>query len=262
MTFTRIPHQSAGRGLRLRRLASSALLATVVTGVAAVSAGGAEAIGHASSAASDATMAREINLESSDLPTSQHWSSAAPPAAQVALGRTALSCMKKAGGAGAKVSTDPFGTVGVPSGDVTADVSSKVFSIAGSFTALPSASSEVDVVTSTTQAHNDLLAFESSKVQACEATLQNAVVELSAGGKTTTTARSLSLPKLGDGGVHLQFVMTGGNIPGKLYEDIYYYLAGRAELTITFVNLATPFTASWASSILTSEMKRAVSIAK
>jgi hypothetical protein len=65
----------------------------------------------------------------------------------------------------------------------------------------------------------------------------------------------------GGGGLHLRFVFTGGNIPAKLYEDLYYYVEGRAEVTLTFVNLTAPFSSSWASSIVKSVMARAKSIA-
>ena len=215
------------------------------------------------SSTSDATKASEINLHSSDLPTSAHWSSTPAPPSQVALGKTAVSCMKAGGGAGAKVSPDPFGTVGKASSDVTADVSSNVFGIKGSATGLPSASSEVVFVTTAGQALNDLAAFGTSHVQSCEATLVTAVTQLSSGGKPKTTTSVMSLPHFGNGsgGVHLRFVTTGGNIPGKLYQDAYYYVQGRAEVALTFVNLATPFSSTWAGSIAKNIMARAKSIA-
>ena len=170
---------------------------------------------------------------------------------------------EKGGGRGAKVSPDPFGTVGKPSGDVTADVSSKVFAIKGSVTGLPSASSEVVFVSTTKQALADLVAFGTSHAQSCVTTLMATVTGLSAGGKVKATVSTLALPHLGNGsgGVHLRFVMTGSNIPAKLYEDLYYYVEGRAEVTLTFVDLTAPFSSSWAGSIVKSVMARAKSIA-
>jgi hypothetical protein len=212
---------------------------------------------------SDAAKASQVNIRSSDLPKSADWSSTPAPPSPVSLGEKAVACMKSGGGPGAKVSPDPFGTVGKPSGDVTADVSSKVFGIKESVTGLPSASSEVVFVSTTKQALADLVAFGTSHVQSCVTTLMAAVTGLSAGGKVKATASTLTLPHLGNGGggVHLRFVFTGGNIPAKLYEDLYYYVEGRAEVTLTFVNLTAPFSSSWASSIVKSVMARAKSVA-
>lgn len=241
---------------------AASLLALVVSTVGALMGDAGAATHPRASSSSDAAKASQINIRSSDLPTSQHWSSSPTPLPQVALGKIAVSCMKAGGGAGAKVSPDPFGTVGKPSGDVTADVSSKVFGIKGSVTGLPSASSEVVFVATATQALSDLAAFGTSRVQSCEATLVRAVTELSSGGKPKTGTSVMSLPHLGNGsgGVHLRFVTTGGNIPAKLYQDVYYYVQGRAEVALTFVNLATPFSSAWASSIAKDVMARAKSI--
>ena len=212
---------------------------------------------------SDASKARQMNLRQTDLPTSQKWASSPTPASQVALGKTAVSCMKASGGAGAKISPDPFGTVGKSIGNATADVSSNVFGIKGSFTGLPSASSEVVFVKTTKEALADLAAFGTAWVQACLATLVAKVTQLSSGGSPKSKVSALSLPHLGggSGGVHLQFVTTGGEIPGKLYQDVFYYVEGRAEVALTYVNLAASFPSGWASSIAKNVMARAKSIA-
>jgi hypothetical protein len=172
--------------------------------------------------------------------------------------------MKASGKTGAKVSPDPFGTVGKSSGDVAADVSSKVFGPNGSYTGLPSTSSEVVFVTTVTQARSDLAAFATAGVRSCEATLVSKVTQLSAGGKITTKVSALTLPHFGDGsgGVHLQFVTTGSTIPGKLYQDVYYYVQGRAEVALTFVNLVSPFSSAWAGSVAKNVMARAKTVTR
>jgi hypothetical protein len=243
----------------LRRFVLVASALALVAGAASATAAGAAARPHGSGG-SDSTKATQINVKSSDLPKSAKWSSSQAPPSAVPLGKTAVSCMKKAG---AKVSADPFGTVGKPGGDATADVTSKVFGLKGSVTGLPSVNSEVVFLSSAKQVLADLSAFANPKVQSCLKTLMAAVTAAQSGGKVKASVAVQPLPHLGNGsgGVHLRFTLTGGNIPGKLYEDIYYYAEGRAEIALTFVNLTQPFSSSWANSVAKDVMARATKIA-
>ncbi|HUZ21285.1 MAG TPA: hypothetical protein VMU75_12010 [Acidimicrobiales bacterium] len=243
----------------LRRLVLVVSALALVTGAASAAAGA--ATGPNASGGSDAAKAAKINVTSSDLPSPAKWSSSSAPSSAVSLGKAAVSCMKKAG---AKVSNDPFGTVGKAGGNASADVTSKLFGFKGSLTGLPSVNSEVVFVSTAKQAIADLSAFGGAKVQPCLKTLMAGVTGAQSGGKVKASVAVKPLPHLGagKGGVHLRFTLTGGNIPGKLYEDLYYYVTSRAEVALTYVNLTQPFSSAWADGIAKHVMARATKIAR
>jgi hypothetical protein len=57
-------------------------------------------------------------------------------------------------------------------------------------------------------------------------------------------------------------VETGGNfalLKSKLYDDEYFYVQGPAEVAMSFINLGSPFKATWATSAISKVMARAKS---
>ena len=217
------------------------------------------------SSASDASLARSLNVKSSDLPKGSGWTTSTVAATPATLGAKAIACIRKGAGPSGKASPDLFGTVGKPSGSVTADVTSPMFGQKGSFTQLPAVNSETAIVSSATQALTDLNAIGAATTRACLATLYAGVTSSqSGGGKANATASSLALPHfgVGSGGVHDRFIVQGSGIPGKVYLDLYFYVVGRAEISITYTNLGGAFSTSWANSIATNVMKRAKATVK
>lgn len=209
---------------------------------------------------SPSEIAKAINLMASDLPSSVTWVSspqAANNKAENAAGRVAASCVKKAGA----VTDDAYGTSGVTGGPVLADVKSPQFSDkANAFTQLPAANSEVVIVSNGKDATADLAAVGTGKGLAClEAQYQVNVVQ-SGSGNSKVSGTFMSVPHHGggNGGVHIRLIATGGLLPQKLYNDEYFYAAGRAEVVLSFLDLGSPFDASWASDAATKVMQRAV----
>jgi len=81
----------------------------------------------ATTANSDATTAKVVNLTRADLPVSTKWTAAVQTpntAAEAALGVKALGCIRASGGVAGKISTDPFGITEEVGGGVTADAQS------------------------------------------------------------------------------------------------------------------------------------------
>ncbi len=248
----------------MRTNRSSSKRATLGLLVAATAAGAlASAAGAAST--SDAALAKALNVRASDLPKGSGWTTSTVTATPLALGTKAVACIRKGGGASAKASPDLFGTVGKPSGMITADVTSPMFGQKGSFTQLPAVNSETAIAASTSQALTDLSTIGTASARSCLATLFAGVTAAtSGGGKASAAASSLALPHFGagSGGVHDRFVVQGPGIPGKVYLDLYFYVVGRAEISITYTNLGAAFSTSWANSIATNMLKRAKSTVK
>ena len=217
------------------------------------------------SASSDAATARSINLKGSDLPKAAKWSTSTVAATPAALGKKAVTCIRKAGGTASKASDDLFGMVGRPGGAVRADVTSPMFGMKGSFTGLPGANSETVVASSTSQALKDLAAIGAKTARSCLASLYAQVTAAQSGGgkvKASASAEPLQRFGAGSGGVHDRFVVSGGNVPGKLYLDLYFYVVRRVEVSVTFTGLGTVFPTKWATSTVANVMKRAKSLAK
>lgn len=214
---------------------------------------------------SDAALAASMNVTMGELPTSTAWVStkAMPrPTAETTQDEQTITCMKKAGGAAARISSDPFGTVGVPGGVVTADVTSPSFSPKSSTDGLPEVSSEVDMVTTAAQATSDLAAFATQATLACFAHEFANIYSAELNTKLNATTSFLPLSRFGsgNGGVHGRYVITGGNLKAPLYDDAYFYAQGRAEIFVQFADLGAPFPSSWATSVVAKVMTRAHSL--
>ena len=206
--------------------------------------------------------AQAVNLKVTDLSTAMKWK-AAPPghssAAVAALAAKTLSCLKKVG----PVSPDPFGTTGKSGGVVLADVSSPTFyDKASPLIQLPSASSEVVVLSKTSAAVSDLSTIGRSAALGCLTAQLVGDSSLGGAGKGIKgTASYMSAPHHGggSGGLHIRFIEHGGLLPGNLYDDEYFYVQGGAEISMSFINLSTPFNASWSSVAIAKVMARAAS---
>ena len=218
----------------------------------------------ASGRSSIATEATAVNLKVTDLSPSMKWAAAAPgksSKAQVALAEKTVACLKKVG----SVSPDPFGTRGVSGGVVEADVSSPTYyDKAASLTQLPSASSEVVVLTTASGARTDQATIARSGSLACLTAQLVGNSSLEGAGKVKGTASFASAPHYGqgNGGFRIQFIESGGFLPSKLYDNEYFYVQGNFEISMSFINLGAPFSSSWAASALKKVMARASSIVK
>ena len=216
----------------------------------------------AGAGSSIAAEAKAINLKVTDLPTSIHWA-ASPPGksskAEVALAEKTVACLKKVG----PVSPDPFGTRGLSGGIVEADISSPMFyDKAASLTMLPSASSEVVFLTTASQARTDQATIARSGSLACLTAQFVGDSSLQGAGKVKGTASFVPAPRYGggNGGVHIRFVVSGGNfalLKSKLYDDEYFYVQGPAEISMSFINLGTSFNPSGAATAISKVMARA-----
>jgi len=234
-------------------LAASSVLALPVLASPRLSDSGRTSIGAEATA---------INLKVTDLSSSIHWAASAPgrsSKAIVALAEKAVACLKKVG----PVSPDPFGTRGVTGGVVEADVSSPMFyDKAAALTQLPSASSEVVFLATASGARTDQATIGRSGSLACLTAQFVGDSSVQGAGKVKGTASFMSVPRhgQGSGGVHIRFVVSGGNfalLKSKLYDDEYFYVQGSAEVSMSFINLGAPFTASWSSAAISKVMARA-----
>jgi len=71
------------------------------------------------------------------------------------------------------------------------------------------------------------------------------------GIKETVSRRSRPSYGTGNGGVHVRSVFTGAGLPSPNYSDFYYYVDGRAEITIGFVSSAAqPFSSTLADAVV------------
>jgi hypothetical protein len=209
--------------------------------------------------------AKAINLKVTDLSSSLHWATSAPghsSKAEAALAVKALACLKKVG----SVSPDPFGTTGAVGGVVAADLSSPSFyDKAFTLTQLPSASSEVVFLTKASGATADLATIGRSGSLGCLTAQFIGDSALQGAGKGLKgTASYLPAPRhgTGAGGAHIQFVVSGGNfalLKMKLYDNEYFYAQGPAEVSLSFINLGSPFNSSWATAAISKVMARAAS---
>ncbi|MGD0944799.1 MAG: hypothetical protein ABR972_11075 [Acidimicrobiales bacterium] len=202
-----------------------------------------------------------INLKATDLSASMHWLSAPPgksSKASTALADQAVACLQKVG----PVSPDPFGTRTLIGGVVLADVSSPTYYEKGSSIELPSASSEVVFLTTTSAAAADLSTFGRGSALACLTAQLIGNSTLGGAGKVKGSASYLAAPHYGgrSGGLHIRFIETAGNLgKSKLYDDEYCYVQGPAEISLSFIGLGAPFNATWATSAISKVMARAQS---
>lgn len=218
----------------------------------------------ATTANSDATTAKVVNLTRADLPVSTKWTAAVQTpntAAEAALGVKALGCIRASGGVAGKISTDPFGITEEVGGGVTADAQSSDFAEKGSSGVQPSVSSEVVMLKSATQASNDLSAFATSVALTCLSNYLAAGLGVAGTGKVTA-ATGPPIPRLGTGrgGLDLRFVVTGLGLSGPLVDDSYFYVQGRAEVYLSFLSINTQFSKAWSDAIATHVMARARSV--
>ncbi|HTX00742.1 MAG TPA: hypothetical protein VMD59_18320 [Acidimicrobiales bacterium] len=236
-----------------------ALALVLVAATAAPRAGATAAPRAAGPSSGAAAEAAAVNISSADLPSSVKWASSPQSPnnkAENAAGRTATACLDRAGA----VTKDPFGTSGMTGGPVLADVRSPQFyDKADSLTQLPAANSEVVVVQSSHDATEDLAALRRHSSLVCMAAQFRLDSEQSGSGNVTVDSSFESAPRHGEGsgGVHVHFVESGGLLPGKLYNDEYFYAEGRFEVAFSFLDLGSPFSSSWAEGAISKVMDRA-----
>jgi hypothetical protein len=235
------------KGVLCFALAAGALIPSI--------AANAKALG--SNAASDAVLAAKMNLTINDLPGAIKWSPPVPRGPGVGDGRLFVACMKAKGGLSTNISPDLFGIVGKPGGVDTVDVQSPAYErSSGGF---PIVTSDVVFVTSAALATDDLAAMKTKADLACVPKIlgpgfPKSIIE-------TVTRRSRPSYGMGNGGVHVREVFTGAGLPSPNYFDFYYYVDGRAEITIGFSSsVAQPFSSTLADAVVAKIMSRAKAV--
>jgi len=210
-----------------------------------------------SSAASDASLAAKINLTFIDLPSAIKWSPPVPRSPGTGDGRLFVACMKAKGGVATNISPDLFGIVGKPGGVDTVDLESPAYErSSGGF---PIVTSDVVFVTSAEQATDDLAAMKTKADLACLPKIYGR--GFSRYIRVTVSRRSRPSYGTGNGGVHARSAFTGAGLPSPNYSDFYYYVDGRAEITIGFgSSVAQPFSSSLADAVVAKIMTRAKSV--
>lgn len=209
----------------------------------------------------DTSKAKAINIKDSDMPSSTKWASTPQTPynkAETAAGKKAIACIDKSGA----VSGDAFGTSRITGGEVVVDVrSDQYYEASATLTELPAANSEVVFLSSAGDATKDLNAFERKSSLSCLGAQLVVESEAEGSGSVKISANVMPAPHYGggNGGLRIRFVETGGLLPGGLYNDEYFYVQGPSEVSFSFLNLGTPFSTSWADSIIEKVMKRAAS---
>jgi hypothetical protein len=218
--------------------------------------------GDRSHAASDGSLAREIDVGAGDLPTAITWTSSSQTpntAAQTKQAEQAVTCIQKSGAVAQSVSPDPFGTSEQTGGPVVADVESPLFAKLNSTIGLPTVSSDVTFMKTATQASTDLAAFATNAGLACISTLIGTLTAAAVGHQIGMTSSFIQIPRHGTGvgGVGVRFAITDAGLSGTLYDDAFFYAEGTAEVSLSFVNVASHVASSWENSITAKVMARA-----
>jgi hypothetical protein len=213
-------------------------------------------------ATSDGTLAREIDVAPSDLPTTITWTSSSQTpntAAQTKQAEQAVICIQKSGAVAQSISPDPFGTSEKTGGPVVADVESQLFAKQDSTIGLPTVSSDVTFMKTAAQASTDLAAFATNAGLACISTLIGSLTAAAVGHQIGMTNSFIQIPRHGTGvgGVGVRFAITGAGLNGTLYDDAFFYAEGTAEVSLSFVDLDSHVPTTWESSITAKVMARA-----
>jgi hypothetical protein len=212
--------------------------------------------------AAGGVLAHQIDVELSDLPSAIAWTSSSQSpntAAQTKQAEQAVACLQKSGGAAQGVSPDPFGTSERTGGQVVADVESPLFAKEASTIGLPTISSDVTMLKTATQASTDLAAFATTAGLACVATLIGTLTAAAVGHQIGMTDAFIPVPRhgTGNGGIGMRFAITDAGLTGTLYDDAFFYVQGRAEVSLSYVNLATHVQSAWETSVAAKVMSRA-----
>jgi hypothetical protein len=213
-------------------------------------------------ATSDGALARQINVALSDLPTAIAWTSSSQTpntAAQTKQAEQAVACLQRTGSSAQSVSPDPFGTSEKTVGSVVADVESPLFAKETSTIGLPTISSDVTMLKTATQASTDLAAFATNAGLACVSTLIGTLTAAAVGHQIGLTDTFIDIPRhgSGNGGVGMRFAITNAGLTGTLYDDAFFYVQGRAEMSLSYVNLAAHVQTTWETSVAAKVMTRA-----
>ena len=244
---------------RLCIAGSAAMTISLVISCYSVSGASAAVRPHATSGA---VLAREIDVALSDLPTAIAWTSSSQTpntAAQTKQAEQAVTCLQRTGGSAQSVSPDPFGTSEKTAGPVVTDVESPLFAKETSTIGLPTISSDVTMLKTPTQASTDLAAFATNAGLACVSTLIGTLTAAAVGHQIGLTDTFINIPRhgTGDGGVGMRFAITNAGLTGTLYDDAFFYVQGKAEVSLSYVNLATHVQSTWETSVAAKVMTRA-----
>ncbi|HTW97911.1 MAG TPA: hypothetical protein VMD59_03990 [Acidimicrobiales bacterium] len=197
---------------------------------------------------SDSTLASELVVRASDLPSAIAWSSQPTGPTAVKGSRQFLACMA-GGGSATSVSPDPFGLTGRVGGTIRASVQAATF-IQKQSNGEPNVTSSATVYRDASSVLHDLVAVGTPRFVLCLGNLDR-----SAGvqGKLVP----LKVPRLGDGvgvGVRLTGVFPAF---GKVYADAYFYAEQNVEIELSFTNGTSPFPTAWEQAIAAKVMERA-----
>jgi hypothetical protein len=244
---------------RLFMAGSAAMTVSLVISCYSIS--GASAAEHPN-ATSGGALARQINVALSDLPSAIAWTSSSQTpntAAQTKQAEQAVSCIQRSGGSAQSVSSDPFGTSEETGGPVVADVESPLFAKEASSIGLPTISSDVTMMKNASQASTDLAAFATNAGLACVSALIGTLTAAAVGHQIGLTDSFVTIPRhgTGNGGIGMRFAITNAGLTGTLYDDAFFYAQGKAEVSLSYVNLDSHVQSSWETSVATKVMTRA-----
>jgi hypothetical protein len=247
--------------MRPRLFIASSAAVTISLVISCYSGGQASAV-DGIHATSGSALARQIDVAVGDLPAAVAWTSSSQTpntAAQTKQAEQAVTCLQKTGGNAQSVSQDPFGTSEVTGGPVVADIESPLFAKETSSIGLPTISSDVTILKTASQASTDLAAFATTAGLACVSTLIGTLTAAAVGHQIGLTDTFITVPRhgTGDGGVGMRFAITNAGLTGTLYDDAFFYVQGRAEVSLSYVNLAAHVQSTWETSVATKVMTRA-----
>jgi hypothetical protein len=194
-------------------------------------------------AASDESIAANINLLSSDLPNAGSWTSSAQVSGSNDSAKLALACVRDAGGLYADASPAVEGLSG---GAVTVNVSSRIFSLEGG-SLEADVESQVELVSSVQQAAVDYSIDDTRREASCTEQLLEGVLNINTGVKTRITDHIHALGEVAPGirGLDEQVAFHAGVGNPVTYVDVFQYFDGRAEVEVSFVSMPRQIPTGW-----------------
>ena len=197
--------------------------------------------------ASDGSIAAKINLSLSDLPNAGTWRSSSASSGSNDSAKLALACVREAGGLYAEASPAVEGLSG---GAVTANLSSRVFSLEGS--SLETAiETQVEFVSSVRQAAIDASIDDTRREASCGQQLLAGLLNINTGAKAHITNHIGVLQEVAPGirGLDDEVSIHFGVGNPVTYIDVFQYFDGRAEVEVTFFSAPRQTPTSWRNAV-------------
>lgn len=210
----------------MRRNALAAIVITLALAAAACGGGDKPGSSGTDTAAADRAKAQKIVLTQSDMPAGWTGTQPTPDPEDNAQAKALAQC---AGASDPSVAT-------------SAEVEGQSFSMDNA-----EVSSEVTFVKTTAQAQTDLAAITGPKIEGCVKMVTDELLtaELEGSGATleSFTFDRITRDKVGDATTAFRITATvaAGDQKATVYVDLIFILKGRAEISLSFTNVGTPF---------------------